>query len=750
MLSIFIQLIQFGQDHGDTQRPEHTSQSRLGKAFADVLSFTASSKNHHLTESAVSAPTLLSAGAAENANARISGSETFRVSLSSGVSSSSQGSCNEDFDNLGDVFIWGEGTGSGVMGGGLIRFDRSSNKKIDALVPKALESTMVLDVQNIACGQRHAVLVTKQGEIYSWGEEAGGRLGHGVDADIFHPKLIETLSGKSIEMVACGDYHTCAVSLSGDLYTWGDGSFNCGLLGQGSDASHWIPKRVSGPIEGLQVSFVCCGPWHTALLTSGQLFTFGDGTFGALGHGDRTSTSIPREVEALKGLQTEHVACGVWHTAAIVKIVSGSCNSGQGLDQTSAGKLYTWGDGDYGQLGHGDHKTRLVPECISSVVDMDFSHVACGNNLTVALTTSGKVYTMGIGSSMKDGKTPTCIKGNIANCCVEEIACGSHHIAVLTSKAEVYTWGKGANGQLGHGDNEDRNTPTLVNFLKEKQVKSIACGSNFTAVICLHKWISSADNSVCSGCHNPFNFMRKRHNCYNCGLGFCTACSTRKSLKASLAPSVNKPYRVCDDCFTKLQKTTDSPSVPRSPYYVKSASAVYKPGEGAEKEIGISRWPGTISRLSFAESLKCDRLSSFSAKPESHDNRFFPLQNGNIHRPSYYTKSPSSQYGSSPGSLSFLIPGSRIYSQSPSPVPGKSPWRSTTPSPAPSLSFRTVEANPDEIRSNKDSLSMEVKNLKAQVSFFAYVKIKTKFELYVSDILLLDHMLHLLEALISF
>ncbi|KAL0385759.1 UNVERIFIED_CONTAM: PH, RCC1 and FYVE domains-containing protein 1 [Sesamum radiatum] len=66
--------------------------------------------------------------------------------------------------------------------------------------------------------------------------------------------------------------------------------------------------------------------------------------------------------------------------------------------------------------------------------------------------------------------------------------------------------------------------------------------------------MSGADNSSCSGCHVPFNFIRKRHNCYNCGLVFCKACSSRKSLKASLAPSTNKPYRVCDDCFTKLQK----------------------------------------------------------------------------------------------------------------------------------------------------------------------------------------------------
>ncbi|KAG6429700.1 hypothetical protein SASPL_107752 [Salvia splendens] len=85
------------------QRSDSTPQSRLGKVFAEVLSFTASSKNHLFAESPARSFTRHSAGAAENSNARTSGTETIRVSLSSALSSSS-----EDFDNLGDVFIWGD------------------------------------------------------------------------------------------------------------------------------------------------------------------------------------------------------------------------------------------------------------------------------------------------------------------------------------------------------------------------------------------------------------------------------------------------------------------------------------------------------------------------------------------------------------------------------------------------------------------------------------------------------------------
>ena len=74
------------------------------------------------------------------------------------------------------------------------------------------------------------------------------------------------------------------LSLSGDLYTWGNGSHNFKLLGHGNEDSHWMPKKVNGPLEGIHVSSISCGPWLMASITSaGQLFTFGDGTFGVLG-----------------------------------------------------------------------------------------------------------------------------------------------------------------------------------------------------------------------------------------------------------------------------------------------------------------------------------------------------------------------------------------------------------------------------------------------------------------------------------
>ncbi|OVA07553.1 FYVE zinc finger [Macleaya cordata] len=486
-----------------------------------------------------------------NMQPRTSTGDGFRISVSSAPSSSSQGSGPDDIESLGDVYVWGEVWCDGNL------VDGSLNplpSKIDVLLPKPLESNVVLDVHQIACGVRHAALVTRQGEVFTWGEESGGRLGHGIDSDVSRPQLVDYLGLSNTDYVACGEYHTCAITMAGDVFTWGDGTQNAGLLGHGTDIGHWIPKRVSGPLEGVQILSVACGTWHTSLVSStGKLFTFGDGTFGVLGHGDRESIAYPREVESLSGLKTVKVACGVWHTAAIVEVM------GQVGANISSRKLFTWGDGDKYRLGHGDKEPRLVPTCIPSLIDYNFYQLACGNSITVSLTTSGHVFTMGstaygqLGNPLSDGKLPRLVQDKLVGEFIEEISCGESHVAVLTSRNEVLTWGRGANGRLGHGDTEDRKAPTLVEGLKDRHVKSISCGSNFTACICIHKWVSGADQSLCSGCRQAFGFTRKRHNCYNCGLVHCHACSSKKALRAALAPTPGKPHRVCDSCYAKLK-----------------------------------------------------------------------------------------------------------------------------------------------------------------------------------------------------
>ncbi|KAM2685465.1 hypothetical protein FF1_047168 [Malus domestica] len=450
---------------------------------------------------------------------------------------------------LKDVMIWGESIGGNVSG-----------LQADALLPKLLESTMTMDVQNISLGGKHAAVVTKQGEVFCWGHANGGRLGHKINMDVSNPKPVDSLNGIQVKSVSCGEYQTCALTHSGELYTWGDTSCGASLEAEEKSISQWLPHKLSGPLNNINVSYVACGEWHTAMVsTSGNLFTYGDGTFGVLGHGNLYSVYQPKQVESLKGLWVKSAACGSWHMAAVVEIMVDCLRS-----NSIGGKLFTWGDADRGRLGHVDHERKLLPTCVGQLVDHDFVQVCCGRMLTVGLTNKGAVYTIGssvhgqLGNAQAKDKSITLVEGKLKEEFVREIASGSYHIAVLTARGNVYTWGKGTNGQLGLGDINDRSTPTFVEALRDRLVESVVCGSNSTAAICFHKSISVSNQSACYRCNLPFGFTRKKHNCYNCGLLFCHSCSGKKAMDSSLAPKKGKAFRVCDSCFSNLQKLTHS------------------------------------------------------------------------------------------------------------------------------------------------------------------------------------------------
>ncbi|KAL5229142.1 hypothetical protein ABZP36_017407 [Zizania latifolia] len=651
-------------------------------------------------------------------------SDVIRVSTSSAPSTSSHGSAQDDCDSSGDVYVWGE-----VICDNSVRSSSDtvirSTVRTDVLRPKPLESNLVLDAYHVDCGVKHSALVTKNGEVFTWGEESGGRLGHGSREDSIHPRLVELLAVCNVDIVACGEFHTCAVTAAGELYTWGDGTHNVGLLGHGTDVSHWIPKRISGALEGLQVAYVSCGTWHTALITTmGQLFTFGDGTFGVLGHGNRESISCPREVESLSGLKTISVACGVWHTAAIVEVIVTQSSS-----SISSGKLFTWGDGDKHRLGHGDKEPRLKPTCVASLIDYDFHRIACGHSLTVGLTTSGKVLSMGntvygqLGNPRSDGKLP-CLVEEIMGEHVVQVACGSYHVAVLTIKSEVFTWGKGANGRLGHGDIEDRKIPTLVEALRDRSVRHIACGANFTAAICQHKWISGSEQSQCASCRQPFGFTRKRHNCHNCGLVHCNACTSRKAVRAALAPNPAKPYRVCDSCFLKLSNAVDS-------------TAISKRKDNVPRHSGESNSDARLTKAIIPSNL--DMIRSLDSKAAKQGKKTDALSF--LRTPQMNSLLQLRDIALS-GGLDLNRPGPRAVRTSAvrsvntsrvvSPFSRKpSPPRSTTPVPT-THGLSIGKGAADNLAKTNEMLNQEVERLRAQVDNLRHRCEVQEFELQKS------------------
>ena len=123
-------------------------------------------------------------------------------------------------------------------------------------------------------GGSHTLVWTDAGELFTFGAGSGGRIGHGRDDFELVPRLVQgELAGKKVAGVAAGEYHTVVFTEAGDLYTFGDGTD--GKLGHGGTDNESVPRLVGG-LAGQRVISAIAGRTFTAVATErGEVFCFG-------------------------------------------------------------------------------------------------------------------------------------------------------------------------------------------------------------------------------------------------------------------------------------------------------------------------------------------------------------------------------------------------------------------------------------------------------------------------------------------
>ncbi|XP_052901726.1 probable E3 ubiquitin-protein ligase HERC3 [Anopheles moucheti] len=124
-------------------------------------------------------------------------------------------------------------------------------------------------VRKVVTGFEHCLLLTTNGDVYSWGGGLRGQLGNGeIVAFSEQPRIVEALAGVKVIDIDAEGWHSAAVSSFGDLYTWGWN--NQGQLGL-QDSQHnervvSLPQIVSLPgDEEVTVKKVHCGIGHTVV-----------------------------------------------------------------------------------------------------------------------------------------------------------------------------------------------------------------------------------------------------------------------------------------------------------------------------------------------------------------------------------------------------------------------------------------------------------------------------------------------------
>ncbi|KAI8379195.1 regulator of chromosome condensation 1/beta-lactamase-inhibitor protein II [Radiomyces spectabilis] len=225
-----------------------------------------------------------------------------------------------------------------------------------------------------------------------------------------------------------------------------------------------------------QVTHIAGGWGHSLIATLSNVYGFGLNGSGQLGK-PRNTIITDRHATSVTGVT--HVACGREHSHFVTNNEQGS-------------NLYSFGNSMYGQLGIGlDKSTRpgdLIiadePRVVNNYKGM-VRHIACGLDNTVFATDHG-VYSMGWGAdgqlglgTSNDRNTPSLI--SLPTSKVKKLAGSTDFTLALMEDGSLWTWGNSEYGQGMQGAKIDRMLdPVRVDA---SHVVDIAAGGPFSVVL---------------------------------------------------------------------------------------------------------------------------------------------------------------------------------------------------------------------------------------------------------------------------
>ena len=319
-----------------------------------------------------------------------------------------------------------------------------------------------------AGGMTHTLALKEDGTLLAWGSNDSMQLGQGQD--VTESKTPMAVQGLSAVAVAAGSDFSVVMKADGTVWQWGYNrdsepqavdisgvtaiaAGQTDILAVKDDGTVWQwylneqPAQVPGLTDIVRVSG---GNGHCLALDShGDVYAWGNNHRGQLGDGTTESRDAPVQVSGLAGIVD--VAAGTIHSLAA------------GAD----GTVYAWGCNSYGELGNGEMLSMSTePQVVQSLTGV--VQVSAGNETSMALTQKGEVYTWGYGEYGQLGNG-TCeiactatIKVDALPQDVVYIASGMYHNLAVTSDGALYTWGRNKNFQLGTGNHANSDLPQHV------------------------------------------------------------------------------------------------------------------------------------------------------------------------------------------------------------------------------------------------------------------------------------------------
>uniref|UniRef100_A0A8W7PDC2 RCC1-like domain-containing protein n=1 Tax=Anopheles coluzzii TaxID=1518534 RepID=A0A8W7PDC2_ANOCL len=210
------------------------------------------------------------------------------------------------------IYCWGN-TAHGELGLGGIEEEQ-------VMVPRKMDWSQADEVVRVECGTSHTLFLTKEGKMYACGNNDHGQLGHDLDTlPNKRPQRLTSLENYIITCISCGTAHSLALTNWGQVFSWGSNAV--GQLGHDADNGRQPTPRMIKAIGAKHVVQIASGQYHCLALTNnGELYAWGSNSYGQLGIGT-TSEKVPMPtlIQSLAGVPIAFIACGGNHSFAVSK-----------------------------------------------------------------------------------------------------------------------------------------------------------------------------------------------------------------------------------------------------------------------------------------------------------------------------------------------------------------------------------------------------------------------------------------------